>query len=141
LFEYNASQHGHLCNKDFFLAEGHLENHMETKQLFCILAVIAFVALAQNVLFGQAVNFAQIQGRVVDASGAAVANAKVTATQTANGLVRTTSTNETGQYSLPSLPVGPYELRISAQIQWVRTEGNHPSSWRRTGHQCVTEGR
>src|SRR6185369_15292592 len=88
---------------------------MKTKQLFCILAVIAFVALAQNVLFGQAVNFAQIQGRVVDASGAAVANAKVTATQTANGLVRTTSTNETGQYSLPSLPVGPYELRISAE--------------------------
>lgn len=87
---------------------------MKTKQLFFVLAVLAFVALAQPVLFGQAVNFAQIQGHVVDASGAAVANAKVSATHTATGLVRNTTTNDTGQYSLPSLPVGPYELRIKA---------------------------
>jgi hypothetical protein len=87
---------------------------MKIKQLFWILAVFAFVALAQNVLFGQAVNFAQIQGRVMDASGAAVAGAKITVTQTTTGLVRNTTSNASGQYSLPSLPVGAWELRASA---------------------------
>jgi len=88
---------------------------MKTKQLMWIVAVIAFVALAQTVLFGQAVNFAQIQGRVTDSSGAAISGATVTATQTSTGLVRTTVSNDSGQYVLPNLPVGQWDIRAKAQ--------------------------
>src|SRR5215831_7698893 len=63
--------------------------------------------------FGQAVNFASLQGRVTDSSGAVVPGASVQATQVATGLVRSTLTNEEGNYLLPNLPVGPYELRVS----------------------------
>ena len=74
----------------------------------------AFVALAQNVLFGQAVNFAQIQGRISDATGAAIVGAQINATQINTGLVRTTVSSSEGNYTLPNLPVGPYQLKVSA---------------------------
>src|SRR5215831_10928828 len=63
--------------------------------------------------FGQAVNFASLQGRVTDSSGAVVPGASVQATQVTTGLVRSTLTNEEGNYLLPNLPVGPYEVKVS----------------------------
>ena len=56
--------------------------------------------------FGQAVNNTQIHGFVTDSSGAAVANAMVTATQTATGVARSAVTGADGGYLLPDLPVG-----------------------------------
>src|SRR5207302_4194285 len=41
---------------------------------------------------------------------AVLPGAEITATQTATGVSRMTITNETGQYILPNLPVGPYKL-------------------------------
>jgi len=75
----------------------------------------ALVAASSTLVFGQAVNFGQIHGRVTDPSGAAVADARISATQTATGTQRTTTTNAEGAYSLPSLPVGPYALSVRAQ--------------------------
>jgi hypothetical protein len=57
---------------------------------------------------------AQIAGLVSDPSGAAVAGAKITATQTNTGLVRETPSGPDGSYVLPNLPVGPYELKVQA---------------------------
>ena len=73
---------------------------MKIVQLLKVLAVCAFVALAQNVVFGQAVNFAQIQGRISDPSGAAIVGAQITATQVETGLVRNTVSNAEGHYAL-----------------------------------------
>ncbi|MBZ5568429.1 MAG: TonB-dependent receptor [Acidobacteriia bacterium] len=87
---------------------------MKIVQLLKVLAVCAFVALAQNVVFGQAVNFAQIQGRISDPSGAAIVGAQITATQVETGLVRNTVSNAEGHYVLPNLPVGPYRVNVSA---------------------------
>ncbi len=87
---------------------------MKFVQMLKILAVCAFVALAQNVLFGQAVNFAQIQGRISDATGAAIVGAQITASQFNTGLVRTTVSGSEGNYTLPNLPVGPYQLKVTA---------------------------
>ena len=47
-------------------------------------------------------------------SGAVVPNAKVTATQTATGQVRTTVGGPDGIYVLPNLPVGTYRLEVQA---------------------------
>ncbi len=81
--------------------------------LFGILALV----LAGAPLWAQAT--AGISGTVRDESGAVLPGVTITATQTDTGLVRTTVSNETGSYTLPSLPLGPY--RIEATLQGFRT--------------------
>ncbi|MGH9377334.1 MAG: TonB-dependent receptor domain-containing protein [Terriglobia bacterium] len=65
-------------------------------------------------LGAQAVASAQIHGVITDATGAVIPNAKVRVTQTATGMTRTTATNSSGAYVLPSLPVGPYTFEVQA---------------------------
>ena len=55
----------------------------------------------------------QMSGVVQDPSGAAVADADVTATQIDTALVRTAKTGTDGAYVLPNLPVGPYRLSVT----------------------------
>jgi hypothetical protein len=55
-----------------------------------------------------------IRGRVVDASGAVVSGAKVSAVQSETGLQRSTATDSQGLYVLVALPVGQYTLRAEA---------------------------
>ncbi len=88
---------------------------MKHVQFFRMLVVIALLAITPALLFGQAVNFATIHGRVADKSDAAVAGADVKATQVATGLARTTTTTNDGNYTLPSLPVGEYTVQVSAK--------------------------
>jgi hypothetical protein len=64
---------------------------------------------------GQAVGGGQIQGSVVDSSGAVVAGAQVEATQTESGFKRQTTSGADGGYSLPNLPVGPYQLHVTRE--------------------------
>ena len=60
-------------------------------------------------VIGQAVN-ATLLGTVTDSSGASVANAKVTITETNTGIARTSQTNESGNYVFPDLPPGTYAV-------------------------------
>ena len=46
------------------------------------------------------------------ASAAALPGAQVLMTETDKGVTRTTSTDATGHYALPNLPVGPYRLEV-----------------------------
>ena len=71
--------------------------------LFCILTCDA--------VLGQST--AQVSGAVKDQTGAVLPGTEVTMTQTETGLKRTTVTDETGSYSLPNLPIGPYRLEAS----------------------------
>src|SRR5215472_18893145 len=57
---------------------------------------------------------AQISGTVKDQTGAVIAGAQVTATDTDTGLKRTATTDTSGGFALPNLPVGPYRLEASA---------------------------
>src|ERR1051326_5769931 len=56
---------------------------------------------------------AQISGAVQDSSGAVLPGAEITVTQTDTGVSRMTVSNETGYYTFPNLPVGPYKLEAS----------------------------
>ena len=49
-----------------------------------------------------------IVGTVVDSTGAVVAGAKVTITNTGTGLTRTVTSDNAGEYTAPSLPTGTY---------------------------------
>ncbi len=51
-----------------------------------------------------------IQGRVFDTTGAVIPQATVTAVNTNTGLSRPTTASATGDYQIPSLPVGDYTV-------------------------------
>ena len=78
-------------------------------------SVIALCALAfSQVLLGQAVN-ATLLGTVTDSSGATVASAHVTATETATGLLHESVTNESGNFTFPDLQPGLYSITVAAK--------------------------
>lgn len=79
--------------------------------LLCLLA--ASLTLSHNV-YSQQVT-AAIQGQVLDASGAPVPNATITAKDVDRGTVFTTTTNGEGIYTQPRLPIGRYEIRAEAK--------------------------
>ncbi|HZQ20040.1 MAG TPA: carboxypeptidase regulatory-like domain-containing protein [Terriglobales bacterium] len=56
----------------------------------------------------------EIRGRVQDRSGHAVSSAFVIITAQDTSLMRAATTDENGEFSLPSLPVGTYSLQIKA---------------------------
>jgi carboxypeptidase family protein len=62
---------------------------------------------------------AQINGTVRDQSGAVLPGVEITATQTQTGIARSTISNETGSYVLPTLPIGTY--KIEAALPGFRT--------------------
>jgi len=66
---------------------------------------------------------ASITGVVRDVSGAVVPGAAVTVKHVETGTTRTAQTNEDGNYSVPSLPVGQYEVDVqkTAFKQQVRS--------------------
>jgi hypothetical protein len=66
-------------------------------------------------LFAQIAATAQISGTVQDSSGSAVPGAQVTVIQTGTALTRTAPTGSTGEYVLPSLPIGPYRIEVKKE--------------------------
>jgi len=87
---------------------------MRVRQFRAILITVGLVLLATTQGVAQAVSSAQIHGVVTDSTGASVAGAQVRATQTETGMIRTTVSNSEGSFALPNLPVGPYNLEVSA---------------------------
>ena len=81
---------------------------MQIHKIVCVLVIAAFSCVA-----AWSQGTAQISGIVTDQSGAILPGAEVSATQTETGIVRSTISNETGNYVLPTLAVGPYRLEIS----------------------------
>jgi Carboxypeptidase regulatory-like domain len=77
-----------------------------TRPLFsCALIALAATLLAPGSLRAQT-GAASITGIVSDQSGAAVPGATVTATNDATGVTYTAVSNEAGNYTVTSLPVG-----------------------------------
>jgi hypothetical protein len=77
------------------------------------LALVAFIASAQISLVAQTVDTA-ILGIVLDSAGGAVANATVTVTQSATGLVKTAQTRADGSYEFRYLLPGQYVVEVKA---------------------------
>jgi Carboxypeptidase regulatory-like domain len=82
------------------------------KHLSVAIACFSFLLIA-GVAKGQTVS-GSIVGTVTDASGAVVANATVTATNTGTNIVRTVKTDGSGNYSIPLLQIGNYVIKIGA---------------------------
>jgi hypothetical protein len=78
-----------------------------------VLLVLVGILGAFQPAWGQEVT-AAIVGTVSDPSGAPIKDANVSATDTERGTVRTTKSNDAGAYNITRIPVGTYEVRISA---------------------------
>jgi len=84
------------------------------KRISARLVLLSVLCLGfSTALFAQATS--QISGTVKDATGAVVAGAEITATQTETGITRSTTSDETGVYVLPKLPLGPYRLEVKKE--------------------------
>ena len=74
----------------------------------------ALLVPAAPPLAAQAVN-GTLLGIVTDTTGASVANAHVTVTESSTGVAQQTISNESGNYSLPGLQPGTYTVTVEAQ--------------------------
>ncbi len=72
---------------------------------------LLLLLVAFNIVLAQST--AQVSGTVRDQTGAVLPGVEVALMQTDTGLSRTAVTDETGSYTLPNLPVGPYRLEAS----------------------------
>src|SRR2546427_6045370 len=76
-----------------------------------VLALVGLIALGNGPVHAQGFA-AAITGTVSDTSGAAVPGAMVTVKRLETGLTRAVEVDANGNYSVPSLPVGEYELAV-----------------------------
>jgi hypothetical protein len=72
-----------------------------------------FLAAAPRIAWAQG-PVGTINGTILDPTGAAVPGAAVVATNNATGLKSNTTSTSAGAYTLPYLPAGTYNLRVSA---------------------------
>jgi hypothetical protein len=73
----------------------------------------AILVITSAAAFGQSTNGA-ITGVVTDSSGAVVPGAKITAQNKDTGFVYNADSTGTGNYTVPQLPTGTYDLRVEA---------------------------
>jgi len=71
------------------------------------------LSMFSNWAFGQ--DTATLLGTVTDPSGSVVPNVTVTITSHATGVTKTAPTNDVGQYVFPSVQIGTYDMKASAQ--------------------------
>ena len=81
-------------------------------RLLCGMAVGLLVLSAA---FVHAQDTASLTGTVRDSSGASIANAQVAVISAEHGVNRTTTTNSDGDYSVPALTPGSYDVTVTAQ--------------------------
>src|SRR5712692_1833718 len=92
------------CAGSLFFAAKH--RRIRSLLILCLLLVgLPFYALAQT---------ATVVGTVTDPSGSVVPNATITATHIGTGRVHAAKASEAGQYLLPDLAIGRYNLKAEA---------------------------
>src|SRR5581483_11517777 len=77
------------------------------------MAALLAVALLSSLALAQST--ARLQGTVSDQSGAVLPGARVKAINVGTNVERTTETDSSGFYSLPSLPIGTYRVEVEAR--------------------------
>ena len=87
------------------------------------LAVVMLMLMTGGTSWAQQVSGTQISGVVKDSSGGVLPGVEVTVKKTDTGMIRTVFTGGDGSYTIPNLPVGPYELKavLSGFNTYVKT--------------------
>ena len=80
--------------------------------LVALALILSSLVVAIPAAHAQAQTAGEITGQVLDPSKAAISNAAVTVTNSANGAVRKVQTDSQGRYALTDLPVGTYFITV-----------------------------
>ena len=101
-----------------FVAKDNRGRKMKKMTLHLLICAIAFALLLSASMSSafaqsQALN-GQIEGTMLDQTGATVLNVTITITNIETGVTRTVATDESGVYRFPLLPLGTY--RITAEV-------------------------
>ncbi|MGI8772835.1 MAG: carboxypeptidase regulatory-like domain-containing protein [Acidobacteriaceae bacterium] len=80
---------------------------------YWLLILWCAVCLSLTPMYAQQTS-GQVIGLVTDSSGAAVADVPVTISQPSTGFTRTVQTNGSGEYTVPDVPPGTYQMSVSA---------------------------
>jgi len=101
-----------ICN--YILGRGKQEIMIRKKWL-SIISALAIILCMSGFLYGQEIT-GSIVGSVKDTTGAVVPGATVTITDPSKGdlVVRRTTTNENGEFSVPNLQVSTYNITVEA---------------------------
>lgn len=91
-------------------------------RLFKRLVVVIVTMLSASNLYAQ--TFGEITGRVTDSSGAVLAGASITLTNSNTNAIRKAKSTEAGVYSFPAVPPGPYKL--SAEVTGFKSWASEP---------------
>src|SRR3954462_10947386 len=83
-----------------------------SRKMFLI--AVLLLAMCAGICFAQAEQ-GTITGAVVDASGASVPKAKITAVNQATGATATAETTDEGYYRLPYLLAGKYRVSVQKE--------------------------
>ncbi|HKV48957.1 MAG TPA: carboxypeptidase-like regulatory domain-containing protein, partial [Candidatus Acidoferrales bacterium] len=82
------------------------------RNAFRLIVLLSILAVSSGLAFAQS-DLGTISGFVKDQSNAVIANAKITLTNQ-SGVERSTTTNESGYYSVTNLPPGLYSVKADA---------------------------
>ena len=82
--------------------------------LFLMVGVMLAGFVLPGRAFAQAGTTGAISGILTDSQGGVIPQAEVTAKNVATGVTSRTTTNAEGVYTFPYLPIGVYEIRITA---------------------------
>ncbi|HWC76705.1 MAG TPA: carboxypeptidase regulatory-like domain-containing protein, partial [Blastocatellia bacterium] len=88
-------------------------NRARRLRVSAVLLALALVVSSATPLTAQTFR-GSILGTVTDLQGSVVAGATITAKNIATGIQRTTVTDDVGNFEIPELPVGPYEVSVQA---------------------------
>jgi outer membrane receptor protein involved in Fe transport len=90
-----------------------LPKNFRFKKIVTTLAACVVVLMLCQAAFSQG-NLGRLMGVVTDQTGGVIAGANVTVVDVQRGVSRTLVTDDSGEYSAPSLIPGQYELRVEA---------------------------
>src|SRR5580700_1392597 len=83
-----------------------------SSMLVALPLILSSFVIATPATHAQAQTAGEITGQVLDPTKAAISDATVTATNSANGAVRKAQTDSQGRYALTNLPVGTYCITV-----------------------------
>src|SRR5258707_6362128 len=106
------------------------------KSLIVIALAVLLAGLTQPAI-AQTID-GNLTGTVVDATGATVPNASIEVTNSATGIKNTTKTGTDGLYRLNNLPVGRYDISVTATGFAVSGLKNVPVELNKTSTANVT---
>ncbi|MGA8311553.1 MAG: carboxypeptidase-like regulatory domain-containing protein, partial [Terriglobales bacterium] len=85
------------------------------RALFAALVATFYLALGLYAHAQSGGSSTSVTGTVVDPTGAVVVNATVEIHNPVSGFARTTSTDNSGKFSIPNIPFNPYHLAVNGR--------------------------